>query len=155
MSLSCDPRILIADEPSTAVDVTIKAQILELFQNLKAERDMSLIFITHDFGVVSEIGERAVIIYGGEDVETAGVREIIDHPAHPYTVSLLSCLPDVSSGEELCAIPGTPPSPVELPSGCTFHPRCSRAMEVCRREKPARYYLKEGHSVSCHLYRTG
>lgn len=152
MSLCCDPRILIADEPTTAVDVTIKAQILELFQKLKSEWDMSLLFITHDFGVVSEIGERAVIIYGGEDVETAGVREIIEHPMHPYTASLLACLPDISAGQDLYAIPGTPPNPLELPSGCTFHPRCSRAMEICRRQKPARYYISTEHSVSCHLY---
>lgn len=152
MSLACDPQILIADEPTTAVDVTIKAQILELFQKLKSDRNMSILFITHDFGVVSEIGDRAVIVYGGEDIETATVQEIIHNPKHPYTISLLSCLPDVTEEQKLYAIPGAPPNPVELPSGCTFHPRCNHVMDICRKEKPARLHVGADHTVSCHLY---
>jgi len=153
MGLSCNPQILIADEPTTALDVTIKAQILDLFRDLKSQSKMSILFITHDFGVVSEIGDRAVIIYGGEDVESAPVSEIINDPRHPYTISLLSCLPDLSAeSERLHSIPGAPPNPVELPAGCTFHPRCNRVMDICRSEKPARTRLNENHTVSCHLY---
>jgi oligopeptide/dipeptide ABC transporter ATP-binding protein len=153
MSLSCDPQILIADEPTTAVDVTIKAQILELFNELKETRKMSLIFITHDLGVVSEIGDRAVIIYAGKDVETAPVSEIIGNPKHPYTVGLLDCLPDFSkTADRLKSIPGGTPDPTSLPSGCAFHPRCPRVMEVCKQQEPQSIRLSEEHDVSCHLY---
>jgi peptide/nickel transport system ATP-binding protein len=156
MGLSCDPQILIADEPTTAVDVTIKAQILDLFREMKSEKQMSILFITHDLGVVSEIGDRAVIIYGGEDVETAPVSEIINAPRHPYTVSLLACLPDLSTdGTRLHSIPGVPPNPSELPEGCTFHPRCNKAMNICRVQKPVRIKINDRHSVSCHLYKAG
>jgi peptide/nickel transport system ATP-binding protein len=156
MGLSCDPHLLIADEPTTAVDVTIKAQILDLFREMQSQQQMSILFITHDFGVVSEIGDRAVIIYGGEDVETAPVEEIINSPAHPYTVSLLACLPDLSTGgTRLHSIPGAPPNPADLPSGCTFHPRCNRVMEICRHKKPARIKINDTHEVSCHLYGDG
>ena len=153
MSLSCDPQILIADEPTTAVDVTIKAQILDLFRELKSKRQMSFLFITHDLGVVSEIGDRAVVIYGGKDVETASVSEIINNPKHPYTVGLLSCLPDIFQAKDrLESIPGTTPNPVELPPGCPFHPRCPRAMDVCKQQVPAQREISKEHMVSCHLY---
>lgn len=152
MSLSCEPIILIADEPTTAVDVTIKAQILDLFIELKAKRNMSIIFITHDLGVVSEIGDRAVVMYGGEDVETAPVREIIENPLHPYTRSLLSCLPDISeTSQRLCSIPGSTPNPVELPSGCTFYPRCPEIRGICSERKPVKIQINQNHWVSCHL----
>jgi len=153
MGLSCDPQILIADEPTTAVDVTIKAQILDIFRELKTKRRMSLIFITHDLAVVSEIGDRAVVMYGGKDVETAPVFELIQNPKHPYTRGLIDCLPDMSkSGDRLTSIPGTTPDPVDLPSGCTFHPRCSHAMEICSRKEPSKIAISTGHYVSCHLY---
>jgi len=153
MSLSCDPQILIADEPTTAVDVTIKAQILDIFRELKTKRRMSTIFITHDLAVVSEIGDRAVVMYGGKDVETAPVPELIVSPKHPYTVGLINCLPDMSkSGDRLTSIPGTTPNPVDLPSGCTFHPRCPRAMKICSQEEPSKTTISAGHYVSCHLY---
>ncbi len=153
MSLSCDPQILIADEPTTAVDVTIKAQILDLFNELKMTRKMSLIFITHDLGVVSEIGDRAVIIYAGKDVETAPVSEIIGNAKHPYTVGLLDCLPDFSkTADRLTSIPGTTPDPTALPSGCAFHPRCPRVMEICKQQAPRSTSLSGEHVVSCHLY---
>jgi peptide/nickel transport system ATP-binding protein len=153
MSLSCEPQILIADEPTTAVDVTIKAQILELFNELKETRKMSLIFITHDLGVVSEIGDRAVIVYAGKDIETAPVSEIIGSPKHPYTVGLLDCLPDISkTADRLKSIPGGTPDPTALPNGCAFHPRCPRVMEVCRQQEPQSIRLSEEHDVSCHLY---
>jgi peptide/nickel transport system ATP-binding protein len=152
MSLSCDPHILIADEPTTAVDVTIKAQILDLFKELKKARQMSLLFITHDFGVVAEIGEKAVIVYAGENIETGAVAEIINHAAHPYTVSLLACLPDLKESGRLYHIPGAPPDPLDLPAGCTFHPRCERVMEICKRQRPQETEISSGHTVSCHLY---
>jgi peptide/nickel transport system ATP-binding protein len=153
MSLSCDPQILIADEPTTAVDVTIKAQILDIFRELKAKRQMSIIFITHDLAVVSEIGDRAVVMYGGKDVETAPVSEIISIPKHPYTAGLIDCLPDASkSTDRLTSIPGTTPNPLEMPEGCTFHPRCPRAMKICSQQEPLKTKISKGHSVSCHLY---
>ena len=154
MSLSCGPNVLIADEPTTAVDATVRAQILDLFRELKVTRKMSLIFITHDFGVVSEIGDRAVIIYAGKDVETAPVSEIISNPKHPYTVGLLDCLPDFTkTADRLISIPGTTPDPIALPPGCSFHPRCSHAMDICRQQEPKRIELSQEHSVHCHLYR--
>jgi peptide/nickel transport system ATP-binding protein len=151
--LSCDPRILVADEPTTAVDVTIQAQILEIFHNLKTKRQMSFVFITHDLAIVNEIGDRAVIMYGGKDVETAPVSEIISNPKHPYTAGLIACLPDISkSTDRLDSIPGSTPNPVELPLGCTFHPRCPKVMEICSQELPLPITISEGHIVSCHLY---
>jgi peptide/nickel transport system ATP-binding protein len=154
MGLSCDPKVLIADEPTTAVDVTIKAQILELFTELKTNREMSIIFITHDLGVVSEIGDRAAIIYAGKDVETAPVSEIIENPKHPYTVGLLNCLPDFAkTTERLVSIPGTTPDPTALPSGCPFHPRCSHVMDICRKLEPEKVRLSDTHIVSCYLYK--
>ena len=156
MSLSCDPHILIADEPTTALDVTIKAQILDLFRELRATKQMSFLFITHDLGVVSEIGDRAVIIYGGKDVETAPVTDIINDPKHPYTRGLIDCLPDISlTVDRLTSIPGTTPNPIDLPPGCTFHPRCPHAMEICRIEEPGKTVISEERTVNCHLYGEG
>ncbi|MBM3166485.1 MAG: ABC transporter ATP-binding protein [Chloroflexi bacterium] len=153
MSLSCDPQILIADEPTTAVDVTIQAQILEIFRNLRARKQMSFIFITHDLAIVNEIGDRAVVMYGGRDVETAPVSQIINNPRHPYTKGLIACLPDISKTEKrLESIPGNTPNPIELPPGCPFHPRCPKAMEICNRDMPLPITISQGHTVSCHLY---
>ena len=153
MSLSCDPQILIADEPTTAVDVTIKAQILDIFRELKETRQMSIIFITHDLAVVSEIGDRAVVTYGGRDVETAPVSELISNPRHPYTAGLIKCLPDISqTTDRLASIPGATPNPAKLPPGCSFHPRCPKAMEICSQQVPPSVIISEEHKVSCHLY---
>jgi peptide/nickel transport system ATP-binding protein len=153
MSLSCDPRILIADEPTTAVDVTIKAQILDIFHELQVKRELSTIFITHDLAVVAEIGDRAVIMYGGKDVETAPVSEIISNPKHPYTSGLIECLPDVSkSTDRLTSIPGTTPNPIKMPKGCAFHPRCPKAMKICKKQEPPEIITSKEHKVSCHLY---
>lgn len=153
MSLSCDPKILIADEPTTAVDVTIKAEILDIFRELKASRQMSTIFITHDLAVVSEIGDRAVIIYGGKDVETAPVSEIISSPKHPYTNGLIQCLPDTSKPtDRLTSIPGTTPNPLDMPKGCSFHPRCPKAMKICSHQEPVKVAISEERTVRCHLY---
>jgi peptide/nickel transport system ATP-binding protein len=153
MSLSCDPQILIADEPTTAVDVTIKAQILDIFRELKARRQMSIIFITHDLAVVAEIGDRAVVMYGGKDVETAPVSETIGAPKHPYTSGLIECLPDISkSTDRLTSIPGTTPNPLKMPQGCAFHPRCPKAMKICSRKEPSEIIISKEHKVNCHLY---
>jgi peptide/nickel transport system ATP-binding protein len=153
MSLSCDPRVLIADEPTTAVDVTIKAQILDLFKELKSTKQMSFLFITHDLSVVAEIGDRAVVVYGGKDVETAPVTAIIDDPKHPYTRGLIDCLPDISETiDRLSPIPGTTPNPVDLPPGCSFHPRCPYVMDICKIEEPERTAISSERTVSCHLY---
>jgi peptide/nickel transport system ATP-binding protein len=153
MSLSCDPIILIADEPTTAVDVTIKAQILDLFKEFKATKNMSILFITHDLGVVSEIGDRAVVMYAGEDVETAPVRDLINNPLHPYTVALLGCLPEISEDRtRLISIPGNTPDPVHFPLGCTFHPRCSKVMDICRTQRPEKKKINDERYVTCHLF---
>lgn len=153
MSLSCDPKILIADEPTTAVDVTIKAQILDIFRELKVKRRMSIIFITHDLGVVAEIGDRAVIMYGGKDVETAPVSQIIGAPKHPYTAGLMACVPDLSkASDRLESIPGTTPDPCEMPPGCAFHPRCPRTMGICSQQEPPKIIVSAEHTVRCHLY---
>ncbi len=153
MGLSCDPQLLIADEPTTAVDVTIKAQIIDLFQKLKESRRMSLLFITHELGIVSEIGDRIVVMYAGRVAETAPAAELLKNPKHPYTSGLIRCLPDITQeGERLESIPGTVPSLVNPPRGCLFHPRCNRAMAICRKEEPPPVSISRGHTVFCHLY---
>ncbi len=153
MSLSCDPQILIADEPTTAVDVTIKAQILDIFYQLKDSRQMSILFITHELGVVSEIGDRIVVMYAGRVAETATVSELLNNPKHPYTAGLINCLPDMTRvSDRLESIPGTVPSLVNPPSGCLFHPRCDKAVAICWEEKPPPVILNQGHTVFCHLY---
>jgi oligopeptide/dipeptide ABC transporter ATP-binding protein len=153
MSLSCDPQILIADEPTTAVDVTVKAQILDIFSQLKNTRQMSLLFITHELGIVSEIGDRILVMYGGKVVETATVSELLSNPKHPYTAGLINCLPDITRVKDrLESIPGTVPSLIDPPRGCLFHPRCDRAMAICRQETPPPFIVADGHTVFCHLY---
>jgi len=153
MSLSCDPAILIADEPTTAVDVTIRAQIMFILQELKAKRNMSIIFITHDLSLVREISDRAAVIYGGKVVEIAPVGTILTDPAHPYTRGLIACLPDISADlKRLPSIPGNTPNPIGLPAGCTFHPRCGDVMDACRSTEPALVNIAGVHKVACHLY---
>ncbi len=153
MSLSCDPGILIADEPTTAVDVTIKAQVLDLLQQLKETRQMSLLFITHELGVVSEIGDRMIVMYAGRLAETGDVIELLSNPKHPYTAGLIKCVPDMTqTRERLESIPGTIPSLIEPPGGCLFHPRCAQAMAICQQEKPPAVIISQGHTVFCHLY---
>jgi len=153
MSLSCSPEILIADEPTTAVDVTIRAQIINILQELKTRREMSIIFITHDLSLVKEIGDRAAVVYGGRVVEVAEVEDILKSPAHPYTVGLIDCLPDMSSqAKRLPSIPGNTPNPLEMPPGCPFHPRCSKVMDICRSTMPAPVKVTDVHRVSCHLF---
>ncbi len=153
MSLSCDPQVLIADEPTTAVDVTIKAQILDILHRLKDTRQMSILFITHELSVVPEIGDRIVVMYAGRVAETAAVSELLNSPKHPYTIGLIDCLPSLTqTGDRLESIPGTVPSLIDPPGGCLFHPRCSKVMAICREEQPPPVIVSEGHDVFCHLY---
>jgi oligopeptide/dipeptide ABC transporter ATP-binding protein len=152
MALSCDPKLIIADEPTSALDVTIQAQILNIFKELK-DRELSILFITHDLGIVADIADRVIVMYAGRVVERGTTLEIFDNPMHPYTRGLLACLPNMfAKGPELPFIPGSIPSLIDPPSGCVFHPRCEHRFEGCDREAPSEYLATETHSVVCHLY---
>ena len=155
MALSCSPALLIADEPTTALDVTIQAQILELIRGLQKRLGMAVMFITHNLGVIAQIADTVAIMYLGQVVEYGPVREILRNPKHPYTVDLLRAVPRLgkTAGQRLVAIEGSIPSPFERPSGCPFHPRCSRAMAGrCEIEMQALTHLDEQHTVRCLLY---
>jgi peptide/nickel transport system ATP-binding protein len=152
IALACQPTLLIADEPTSNLDVTIQAQILQLIKELKETRISSVLFITHDLGVVAEVCDRVAVMYAGDVCEIAPVRALFNEPLHPYTVGLLRSVPKEEQSEELAGIPGTVPNLVNPPSGCRFHPRCSRRLAVCEREKPAMSQAADGHSVACHLY---
>jgi peptide/nickel transport system ATP-binding protein len=150
MALSCDPVFLIADEPTTALDVTIQAQILELFQNLQEKLNMTVQFITHDLGVISEISDRVLVMYGGHACEMAETQELFKHPRHPYTAALISSRPTHGKRvSRLKTIEGSVPAPHEYPPGCPFTNRCSRATEQCRAFKPPMVEISSGHSVAC------
>ena len=140
MALACEPKILIADEPTTALDVLIQAQILELLENLKKETGMSMLLITHDLGVVTEIAERVMVMYAGEVVETGATKDLLDSPHHPYTKGLISSRPHLGStrekGQRLTEISGSVPTPHQRPTGCAFHPRCDWSTEQCKTKKP-------------------
>jgi len=152
-ALSCDPEILIADEPTTALDATIKAQILDIFRDLKQKRNTSIFFITHDLGTVAGIADRIVVMYGGRIVESGTVLDIFDQPKHPYTQGLINCLPDISTRRDrLTPIPGMIPSLIDPPEGCIFNPRCEQRMPICGREKPRETVTSGEHLVVCHLY---
>ncbi len=153
MMISCEPKLLIADEPTTSVDVTVQAQLMDLLLDIKRKQKMSIILITHNFGLVAETGDRAAVMYSGKIVEIGTVKEIFKEPLHPYTQGLLQCLPiSFERKKELNFIPGTLPSPINPPKGCRFHPRCSHATEKCKVEEPPLIELKKGHFVACHLY---
>ncbi len=152
MALSCDPDILIADEPTTALDVTIQAQILRLMETLKQDLDMSIIFITHDLGVVSQISDRTIVMYGGMKMEERYADGFFDHVQHPYTVDLLGCIPTSSlSDGKLMPIPGMIPSLANMPGGCRFSNRCRRAMSACHETIPELREIEPGHWIACHL----
>ncbi len=156
MALSCNPKILIADEPTTALDVTIQAQILELMQKLAAEFDTSTILITHDLGVVAGLCDEVCVMYAGKIVERASNDDIFDDPKHPYTQGLIKSVPrmDDEQGGKLFSIEGQPPNVIDLPDCCPFHPRCSRVMEICKTKYPKQILLDKGsRSVSCWLYK--
>lgn len=157
IALACDPDVLIADEPTTALDVTIQAQILELVKELRAKLGMAIIWITHDLGVIAAIADRVMVMYGGQVVEHAPVKELFANPSHPYTRALLKTIPSIAGEREarLQVIEGQPPILTGEPVSCPFRARCSHAMEVCGRENPLRRALDgrpvgEGHDVACH-----
>ncbi len=153
IALACSPALLIADEPTTALDVTIQAQVLELMRKLKTELKTSMILITHDLGVVAEICDKVAIVYAGEIVENGTLREIYEDRKHPYTEGLFNSIPDLDVDVEwLPVIEGLMPAPSNLPSGCKFHPRCPYATELCARENPGRTMFSETHSVRCHRF---
>jgi oligopeptide/dipeptide ABC transporter ATP-binding protein len=153
MALSCNPSLLIADEPTTALDVTIQAQILELIEELQAQLGMALLLITHDLGVVAERADEVAIMYAGKIVERATTRELFARPLHPYTVGLLHSLPGARGHKKkrLVAIPGVVPSPLDLPSGCRFRDRCPKAAEICAGTEPALAEKGNGHWVACYF----
>lgn len=154
MGLACSPSLLIADEPTTALDVTIQAQILDLMKGLKEKYNTSIIFITHALGVVAEIADYVVVVYAGRVIEKGDLKSIFTEPRHPYTKGLFGCLPDIESEEShrLHIIPGAMPDPMRLPEGCKFCKRCSEAMDICRTVDPEMVHLGGGHDVRCHLY---
>ena len=152
MALSCNPRLLIADEPTTALDVTIQAQILELMRKLKNELGMAIMLITHDLGVIAEMAERVIVMYAGKVVEEAGVSSLFRDPLHPYTRGLLRAIPRLDEERErLHVIEGVVPNPLRLPDGCRFSPRCPHVMEVCRREEPRLSEVGAGRRLACWL----
>ena len=153
MAMACDPALLIADEPTTALDVTIQAQILDLIKELQEEAGMSVLLITHDLGVVAETAHHVAVMYGGRVVEFGRAKEIFEAPRHPYTVGLLQSLPDLAvPGERLVTIPGIVPSATRFPSGCRFRTRCPLATDACAADVPALVPAEEGaeHTVACH-----
>lgn len=156
MALACDPKILIADEPTTALDVTIQAQILRLLKNLREKSGASIILITHDLGVVAQISDRVMVMYAGEAVERCEVTEIYQNPLHPYTVGLLNSIPKLNeSVKRLPSIPGMVPTFRDMPKGCRFSTRCPKAGPRCMQQRPAPTEVGDGHMVRCFLYSEG
>ncbi|RXG65455.1 ABC transporter ATP-binding protein, partial [Candidatus Atribacteria bacterium 1244-E10-H5-B2] len=156
MALSCNPSLLIADEPTTALDVTVQAQILELMKELQREFGMSIIYITHNLGVIAEIADEVLVMYLGKAVEHANTDEIFHNPLHPYTIGLLKSIPKVGkkARTRLEAIKGIVPTPLDLPRGCRFYQRCREAKEgICNVDNPSLIEVTKGHRVSCFLYK--
>jgi dipeptide transport system ATP-binding protein len=151
MSIACNPRLLIADEPTTALDVTIQAQILDLLLELQREHEMALVLITHDMGVVAETAQRVSVQYAGQQVEKRKVEELFAAPRHPYTAALLNALPERSAGRHLPTIAGVVPGLGDRPTGCLFNPRCGFAAEKCRSDAPSLVESAEGSAVRCHF----
>ncbi|WP_462324026.1 ABC transporter ATP-binding protein [Desulfoplanes sp.] len=154
MALACDPALILADEPTTALDVTIQAQILKLIRSLRSEQGTSLVLITHDLGVVAENCDHVAVMYAGALMEMCTVRELFAEPLHPYTQGLMACVPriDDADGRALATIPGVVPNLLDLPKGCPFSNRCDRAFDRCSVERPGRLFPREGHMVRCWLY---
>ncbi|MBL1095942.1 ABC transporter ATP-binding protein [Streptomyces coffeae] len=161
MAIALEPELIIADEPTTALDVTVQAQVMDLLDELRREYAMGLILITHDLGVVADVADEIAVMYAGRIVETAPVRELYRRPAHPYTRGLLDSIPRVDhKGKELYAIKGLPPSLLTVPTGCPFHPRCPRAQDICRTERPPLYEVPDatdtvapGRASACHFWK--
>jgi peptide/nickel transport system ATP-binding protein len=152
IALACHPTLLIADEPTSNLDVTIQAQIVELIKELKRTTISSVLFITHDLGLVAEVCDRVTVMYAGDVSETAEVRDLFREPLHPYTQGLLASVPKAEQQEQLSMIPGAVPNLIRPPDGCRFHPRCPKRMEICDRQKPPTVEQSPGHWVACHLY---
>jgi oligopeptide transport system ATP-binding protein len=151
MAIALRPELVIADEPTTALDVTVQAQILELLDTLRRDLDMAVLLITHDLGVVSEVADRVMVMYAGRVVEAGSADDLLDTPAHPYTEALLRSVPHADQrGQQLYAIPGSPPSPAHQPAGCAFHPRCGYVTDRCRTDRPLLTIVTDGRTAACH-----
>ena len=153
MALACGPKLLIADEPTTALDVTIQAQILDLLQGLQAETGMAILLVTHNLGIVADVADDVLIMYAGKIVERGPIREVYKAPQHPYTIGLFRSLPSMHQrGERLSTIPGQVPAATRFPEGCRFHPRCAHAMEICQSDDPPIIEQSDVHRVACWLH---
>ncbi len=153
MALACNPVLLIADEPTTALDVTIQAQLLELLNELQEQFGMSILLITHDLGVIAGMADSVAVMYAGKIVEYASAENLFAQPKHPYTVGLFGSLPKIGKKRgKLAVIPGNVPNPLYFPPGCRFHPRCPHAMDICREKVPPLVDLNHGHEAACYLY---
>jgi len=154
MAMACNPRLLIADEPTTALDVTIQAQILELMRELTEKADAAILYITHDLAVIAEICQRVAVMYAGNIVERGPVETLFAKPSHPYTKGLLASIPQIDDKRKrLDTIEGTVPDLIEPPGGCRFHPRCQHAMDICSKKIPPTFDLGGGHGVACYLFK--
>jgi oligopeptide/dipeptide ABC transporter ATP-binding protein len=154
MALACQPKLLIADEPTTALDVTIQAQVLDLMNELKQKMNTSIIFITHDLGVIAEMSDRVMVMYAGKVVEVAETIDIFKNPKHPYTIGLIGSKPDMGTeSSRLHVIPGNVPDLSNVPTGCPFHTRCGHAMDICRETFPGETILEGEHRIACWLYK--
>ena len=152
MAVALNPRVLIADEPTTALDVTVQAQIMDLLAALQQDYGMAMLLVSHDLGVVADVADRVAVMYAGRIVEYGPLREVYDTPGHPYTRGLLDSIPRMEvKADDLPAIPGTPPSPNAKPPGCAFAPRCPMATDLCREVEPALRVVGEGHTSACHF----
>ena len=149
IAISCAPKVIIADEPTTALDVTIQLQYLRLLKEIQAETGLAIIFITHDFGIVARMCDRVAVMYAGRIVEEAAVRDLFNRPQHPYTQALMASVPQMERTERLFAIDGQPPALYDLPEGCRFADRCQHAQDVCRREYPEMTQVESGHTANC------
>jgi peptide/nickel transport system ATP-binding protein len=159
MALACNPELLLADEPTTALDVTIQAQVLNMMEQLKDRFNTSMLLITHDLGIVSQTCDKVAIMYAGEIVEYGASYDIFRkeeiHQIHPYTKGLFGSVPDLNvETARLSPIEGLMPDPMDLPEGCKFHPRCPKCMNICETEPPADHEVSKGHCIRCHLFKT-
>jgi oligopeptide/dipeptide ABC transporter ATP-binding protein len=156
MAIACNPDLLIADEPTTALDVTIQAEIMELLRSMKNKLKMSMLLITHDLGIVAENADKVIVMYCGKIMEETSVVNLFRNPLHPYTVGLMRCIPSIENKvSKLRSIPGYVPHPSQYPSGCRFSNRCDKAMDICHRELPELVEIEEAHRVRCWLYMKG
>jgi oligopeptide/dipeptide ABC transporter ATP-binding protein len=152
MALACSPSLLFADEPTTALDVMIQAQVLELLKDIQKRLGLAIVLVTHDLGVVAELCDQVVVLYGGRVAEYGSVDQIYNSPKHPYTQKLLESFPDIQRpGSALASIPGTPPRLTDLPPGCRFEPRCFARLERCRHQSPPLHEVAANHLAACHL----